>query len=56
VRQNLRRTISDVDYRSIYTSFTAIPGQGRPARPVFNPDNRSVYRDASWQVNGGACW
>ena len=53
VRQNLRRTISDVDYRSIYTSFTAIPGQGRPARPVFNPDNRSVYRDASWQVNGG---
>ena len=30
LRQNLRRTVSEVDYRTIYTSFTAIPGQGLP--------------------------
>lgn len=53
VRQNLRRTVSEVDYRTIYTSFTANAATGRPARPVFNSDNRTVYRDASWQINGG---
>lgn len=53
VRQNLRRTVSEVDYRTIYTSFTANAATGRPARPVFNGDNRTVYRDAVWQMNGG---
>lgn len=53
VRQNLRRTVSEVDYRTIYTSFTANAATGRPARPVFNSDNRTVYRDAVWQMNGG---
>lgn len=53
VRQNLRRTVSEVDYRTIYTSFTANAATGRPARPVFNSDNRTVYRDAVWQINGG---
>jgi len=51
VRQNLRRTVSDVDYRSMYTSFTANRATGRPARPVFEADNRTLLRDASWQRN-----
>ncbi|GKT00149.1 TonB-dependent siderophore receptor [Acidovorax sp. SUPP3434] len=51
VRQNLRRTVSEVDYRSIYTSFSANRATGRPARPVFNADNRTLLRDASWQIN-----
>jgi ABC-type Fe3+/spermidine/putrescine transport system ATPase subunit len=29
VRQNLRRTVSEVDYRTIYTSFTANAATGR---------------------------
>ena len=53
VRQNLRRTVSDVDYRTLYTSFTANAATGRPARPVFNSDGRTVLRDAAWQVNTG---
>lgn len=53
LRQNLRRTTSDVDYRTLYTGFTADRATGRPARPVFNPDNRTVTRDAAWQRNGG---
>ncbi|BFO54660.1 TonB-dependent siderophore receptor [Acidovorax sacchari] len=51
LRQNLRRTVSDVDYRSMYTSFTANRATGRPARPVFEADNRTLLRDASWQRN-----
>ncbi|AVS77428.1 TonB-dependent siderophore receptor [Paracidovorax avenae] len=51
LRQNLRRTVSDVDYRSMYTSFTANRTTGRPARPVFEADNRTLLRDASWQRN-----
>ncbi|WP_422843321.1 TonB-dependent siderophore receptor [Acidovorax sp. M2(2025)] len=50
VRQNLRRSLSDVDYRTLYTSFTANAALGRPARPVFNADNRTVLRDASWTL------
>lgn len=53
VRQNLRRTVSEVDYRTLYTSFTANAATGRPARPVFNSDGRTVLRDAAWQVNTG---
>ena len=53
VRQNLRRTVSEVDYRTIYTSFTANAATGRPARPVFNADNRTVVRDAVWNINTG---
>jgi len=53
VRQNLRRTVTEVDYRTIYTSFAANAATGRPARPVFNSDNRSVVRDASWNLNTG---
>jgi iron complex outermembrane receptor protein len=48
VRQNLRRSVSEVDYRTLYTSFTANAALGRPARPVFNADNRTVLRDANW--------
>lgn len=48
VRQNLRRSVSEVDYRTLYTSFTANSALGRPARPVFNADNRTVLRDANW--------
>ncbi|WP_462391003.1 TonB-dependent siderophore receptor [Acidovorax sp. Q11] len=50
VRQNLRRSVSDVDYRTLYTSFSANAALGRPARPVFNADNRTVLRDASWTL------
>ena len=53
MRQNLRRTVTDVDYRTLYTSFRANPATGRPARPVFNADNLTFPRDASWQKNGG---
>jgi iron complex outermembrane receptor protein len=53
LRQNLRRTVSEVDYRTIYTSFTANTATGRPARPVFNSDGRTVVRDAVWQFNTG---
>lgn len=53
VRQNLRRTVSEVDYRTIYTGFTANAATGRPARPVFNSDNRTVVRDAVWNINTG---
>ncbi len=37
VRQNLRRTVSDVDYRTIYTSFAANRATGRPARRCSRP-------------------
>lgn len=50
VRQNLRRSVSEVDYRTLYTSFAANAALGRPARPVFNADNRTVLRDASWTL------
>ncbi|MCS4293500.1 iron complex outermembrane receptor protein [Comamonas sp. BIGb0152] len=53
LRQNLRRTSSEVDYRTLYTSFAANAAAGRPARPVFDADGRTVQRDAVWQVNGG---
>ncbi|BEU97452.1 TonB-dependent siderophore receptor [Acidovorax sp. DW039] len=53
LRQNLRRTVSEVDYRTIYTSFKANAATGRPARPVFNSDGRTVVRDAAWQFNTG---
>ncbi|WCM92035.1 TonB-dependent siderophore receptor [Acidovorax sp. NCPPB 2350] len=53
LRQNLRRTVSDVDYRTIYTSFTANPATGRPARPVFDANGRTLARDAVWNVNTG---
>ena len=48
VRPNRRRSVSEVDYRTLYTSFTANAALGRPARPVFNADNRTVLRDANW--------
>ncbi|PIF91519.1 iron complex outermembrane receptor protein [Acidovorax sp. 62] len=53
LRQNLRRTVSEVDYRTLYTSFKADAATGRPARPVFNSDGRTVVRDAGWQLNTG---
>ncbi len=53
LRQNLRRTVSEVDYRTLYTSFAANAAAGRPARPVFNSDGRTVVRDAVWQFNTG---
>ncbi|RLJ36770.1 TonB-dependent siderophore receptor [Acidovorax sp. 106] len=42
LRQNLRRTVSDVDYRTLWTSFSP--------RPVFTADNRTVQRDANWHL------
>ncbi|MDW5441942.1 TonB-dependent siderophore receptor [Polaromonas sp. SM01] len=51
VRQNFRHSQSEVDYRSAYTSFTADPATGRPARPVFNADKRTVNRDLIQQFN-----
>ncbi|UMR30911.1 TonB-dependent siderophore receptor [Massilia sp. MB5] len=51
LRQNLRRSESEVDYRSIYTSFAADKKTGRPARPVFNADQRTVNRDLVQQLN-----
>ncbi len=47
LRQNLRYTESAVDYRTIYTSFTAT------GRPVFNTDGRTLERDLVWNLNGG---
>ncbi|HEX8610615.1 MAG TPA: TonB-dependent siderophore receptor [Telluria sp.] len=51
VRQTLRKTRSEVDYRSAYTSFTAVAATGRPARPVFNADQRSINRDLTQNLN-----
>ncbi|BEU97453.1 TonB-dependent siderophore receptor [Acidovorax sp. DW039] len=42
LRQNLRRSVSDVDYKTLYTSFSP--------RPVFTADNRTIQRDASWHL------
>jgi len=53
VRQNPRRTESEVDYRTLYTSFTANTATGRPARPVFNADNRTLNRDLFQYLNTG---
>ncbi|WP_311222881.1 MULTISPECIES: TonB-dependent siderophore receptor [unclassified Acidovorax] len=50
MRQNLRRSVGEVDYRTLYTSFAANAALGRPARPVFNADERTVLRDASWTL------
>lgn len=52
VRQNFRASDSDVDYRTAYTSFAANAATGRPARPVFNADQRTVNRDISITLNG----
>jgi len=52
-RQNLRSTESKVVYNSSYTSFTANRLTGRPARPVFNADQRTIERDLIAQLNGG---
>lgn len=52
VRQNFRASESDVDYRTAYTSFAANAATGRPARPVFNADQRTVNRDISITFNG----
>lgn len=51
LRQNARKSNAEVDYRSAYTSFTAIPSRGRPGRPVFNADNRTIERDLIQQAN-----
>ncbi len=53
LRQNMRATHSEVDYRTAYTSFAANRATGRPARPVFNADGRTVERDLVAQLNGG---
>lgn len=50
VRQNLRYANSEVDYRTLYTSFTRDRATGRPARPVFNSDDRSIKRDYYWSI------
>jgi len=52
-RQNLRSTETKVDYFTSYTSFTANRTTGRPARPVFNADARTIERDMSADINGG---
>jgi iron complex outermembrane receptor protein len=51
LRQTVRKSSSEVDYRSAYTSFTAVPSTGRPARPVFNADQRTINRDLIQQFN-----
>lgn len=51
VRQAVRKSNSEVDYRSAYTSFTAVLATGRPARPVFNADQRTINRDLIQQFN-----
>lgn len=51
LRQNARKSRSDVDYRSAYTSFTPIQATGRPGRPVFNADGRTIERDVIQQAN-----
>ncbi|XAH25182.1 TonB-dependent siderophore receptor [Xylophilus sp. GW821-FHT01B05] len=53
LRQNLRNTESKVDYRTLYTSFAADAATGRPARPVFNADNRTLNRDLYQYFNTG---
>lgn len=53
VRQNLRSTESKVWYDTSYTSFTANRLTGRPARPVFNIDQRTIERDLSSTISGG---
>lgn len=53
LRQNLRHTRSEVDYRTLYTSFAANAATGRPARPVLNADQRTVERDVVQQLNTG---
>lgn len=52
LRQNFRASNASADYRTLYTRFTADPARGRPARPVFNADQRSVDRDVGVQLNG----
>lgn len=52
-RQNLRSTETKVVYNTSYTSFTANRLTGRPARPVFNADQRTLERDLSSDINGG---
>lgn len=52
-RQNLRSTETKVIYNTSYTSFTANRLTGRPARPVFNADQRTIERDLSSDINGG---
>ena len=52
-RQNLRSTETKVVYNTSYTSFTANRLTGRPARPVFNADQRTIERDLSSDINGG---
>lgn len=51
LRQNARKSRSEVDYRSAYTSFTPVAATGRPGRPVFNADNRTIERDLIQQAN-----
>ncbi|GGY74110.1 TonB-dependent siderophore receptor [Pseudoduganella plicata] len=51
LRQNGRKAKGKSDYRSAYTSFTEVKATGRPARPVFNADNRTVNRDLIQQAN-----
>jgi iron complex outermembrane receptor protein len=53
VRQNLRSTESKVWYDTAYTSFTANRATGRPARPVFNIDQRTIERDLSSTISAG---
>ncbi|WP_420213851.1 TonB-dependent siderophore receptor [Janthinobacterium fluminis] len=51
LRQALRKSSSEVDYRTAYTSFASVPASGRPARPVFNADQRTLNRDLRQQLN-----
>lgn len=53
VRQNMRSTESKVWYDTSYTSFAANRLTGRPARPVFNIDQRTIERDLSSTISGG---
>lgn len=52
VRQNFRSTNASADYYTMYTSFTADPATGRPARPVFNADQQTVQRNIVATVSG----
>ncbi len=51
VRQNLRYSQGEVDYRSLWTSFRPNAATGRPGRPVFESDGRRLVRDAHWAIN-----
>ncbi|NHZ35916.1 TonB-dependent siderophore receptor [Massilia sp. CCM 8692] len=51
LRQTARKSRSEVDYRTAYTSFTAVPETGRPGSPVFNADQRTINRDLVQQLN-----